>query len=92
MSYSHADRDALDRLLVHLKPLQRNGTLDVWADTQINAGDRWEQEIENALSRAAVAVLLVSADFMASDFIIDNELPPYWKGREIRVLGSCPLF
>ncbi len=60
VSYSHADRQSLDRLLVHLKPLEKRGLLDVWADTMIRAGDRWEQEVSNALDRAAIAVLLVS--------------------------------
>lgn len=76
ISYSHKDKEYLDRLMVHLRPLEKSGLIDPWNDTRIAAGDKWKEEIEGALKKAAVAVLLVSADFLASNFIIDNELPP----------------
>lgn len=91
ISYSHRDRDYLDRLLVHLKPLEKEGLIDLWVDTRIRAGDRWKKEIEMALRRATVAVLLVSADFLASDFITDNELPPLLRGAEERGTRIIPL-
>jgi TIR domain len=75
ISYSHRDRKWLDRLLVHLKPLERTGQLDVWEDSRIKPGSPWKAEIDGALRSAQIAVLLISADFLASDFIADNELP-----------------
>ncbi|GAA3465411.1 TIR domain-containing protein [Saccharothrix longispora] len=74
--YSHRDSAWLDRVQVHLRPLQRKGVVDVWSDLHIEAGDRWRDEIATALDQARVAVLLVSADFFASDFIDTEELPP----------------
>lgn len=91
ISYSHSDRDYLDRLLVHLKPLEREGLIDLWVDTRLRAGDRWKKEIEKALLRATVAVLLVSADFLASDFITDNELPPILRNAEEQGTRIIPL-
>lgn len=79
ISYSHQDKEFMHRLLVHLRPLEKKGLIDPWVDTRIAAGDNWKNEIQKALEQARVAVLLLSADFLASDFIIDNELPPLLK-------------
>jgi len=61
---------------VHLKPLERNNVLHVWDDTQIQTGAKWLDEIEKAIQTAKLGLLIVSADFLASDFITNNELPP----------------
>jgi hypothetical protein len=50
--------------------------LDVWDDRRLQAGDRWQDEIASALDRAKMAILLVSADYLASDFINRKEIPP----------------
>lgn len=82
ISYNHEDKEYLKRLNIHLKPFEKSGKIDVWSDTKIKAGERFKEVIQKALEKAAVAILLVSADFLASDFIIDNELPPLLKYAE----------
>lgn len=82
VSYSHADERWLKRLQVHLKPLERAGIIDRWDDSRIEAGADWKAEIGEALASARVAVLLVSADFLSSDFIDSDELPALLRKAE----------
>ncbi len=75
ISYSHLDKIWLDKLTVHLKPLVRNEKITVWDDTQITPGMEWKNEINNAINRSRIAILLVSPNFLNSNFIMDYELP-----------------
>jgi hypothetical protein len=91
ISYSQADKEWLKRLNRHLKPLIRDGSLDYWDDTHIQPGDDWQQEIRTALDRAQIAVLLISADFFASDFIDGDELPPLLAAAEAKGVRILPV-
>jgi hypothetical protein len=82
ISYSHKDKKYLDVLLAHLKPLQRTGCVSAWSDTQIAPSSKWFGEIKAALARTSVAVMLVSSNFLDSDFIHQHELGPLLNEAE----------
>ncbi len=79
--YSRQDQAWLDQLSPYLAFLQDQG-LRVWTDREIKPGELWRDAIEEALSRARVAVLLVSIRFLTSKFIQEEELPTLLDAAE----------
>ena len=91
ISYSHADRDWVERLKRMMAPLLRGSgqELRLWDDSQIEAGRKWREAIEAALAQASVALLLVSDHFLASEFVMGEEVPRLLAAAEaegVRVL------
>lgn len=83
IAYVQKDQVWMDRIRTHLKEFEDDGfELDVWDDEQLNTGSKWEREIARAAAEAKIALLLISTDFMAADFITKNELPPLLETAE----------
>ena len=88
VSYSHEDIEWRERVQVFLNILKQkydSGFL-AWSDVQIKVGARWEEEINAAIERSNLALLLISPDFLASDFIMREELEAI-EEREITFYG-----
>ncbi len=74
ISYSHKDELWKDLLMKQLGVLERQGLLDVWEDREIEAGADWFEEIEKALIKADAAILMITPDFLISEFILRRSL------------------
>jgi TIR domain len=79
--YSHKDKIWHDRLMVHLKPLETKFGINSFSDRQIRIDEDWRDRIKAEIQKARIAVLLVSADFLASDFVTKFELPKIFEQR-----------
>jgi len=82
ISYSKKDAKWLEGLRTHLTFLEREYEFNIWDDSKIAVGDDWRKEINTALSSAKIGVLLMSANFIASDFITNEELPVLLSAAE----------
>jgi tetratricopeptide (TPR) repeat protein len=74
ISYSHRDEALRQQLDKHLAPLKRQKVIEAWHDRQIPAGTEWANEIDENLRNADIVLLLVSPDFVASDYCSNTEL------------------
>jgi hypothetical protein len=92
ISYSHKDEESWkDKVVTHLRVLEREGLLQVWDDRRIHGGDDWYPEIEKAINESRIAVLLITADFLTSDFILKEEVPRLLAKRESEGMRVIPL-
>jgi hypothetical protein len=91
ISYSHRDEVWKDRLLTQLGVLQQQSILTLWHDRRIGAGADWYQEIRQAMEAADVAVLLISADFLTSPFLLQEEVSRLLTRRQQEGLPIGPI-
>ena len=73
-SYSHVDETLRNELEKHLSPLKRQGLIEVWHDRRIVAGQEFDKEIGRHFEEAELVLLLVSPDFINSDYCYDVEM------------------
>src|SRR6266567_3827540 len=72
--YAREDERLLNQLKIHLKSLQRQGIIEMWYDRGIDAGTEWRHEIDSHLSTSDIVLLLISPDFMNSDYCYGIEM------------------
>ena len=90
ISYSHKDREWKDRVAAFMHCMKVNGQFDyeTWDDQEIRPGDEWRENIKQAIEGCTLAVLLISADFLSSKFIVEEEVP---RLRELREEGRVVI-
>ena len=89
--YAREDEQLLTKLKAHLSPLQRQGLVETWYDRDISAGTEWAKEIDKNLNEAQIVLLLVSPDFMASDYCYSNEMKQALKRHEQGEVQIIPV-
>ena len=73
-SYSHADEILRDQLEKQLAMLKRQGVIETWHDRRIGAGQEIDQLIDDHIEHDEIILLLVSPDFIASDYCYNMEM------------------
>jgi TIR domain len=89
--YAREDEALLVKLKAHLRPLQWEGLIDIWHDRDISAGTEWEQEISLHLNAAQIILLLVSPDFMNSDYCYSTEMKKAVERHERKEARVIPV-
>lgn len=91
ISYAHEDEELRIALGKHLAALERQGLITAWHDRMITAGREWKGEIDRSLDSARVVLLLVSADFVYSDYCYDVEMKRAMQRHEQRESLVIPI-
>ena len=73
-SYSHKDEALRDQLETQLAMLKRQGVIQTWHDRRIGAGQEFAREIDAHIETDDIILLLVSPDFIASDYCYEQEM------------------
>ncbi len=89
ISYSHKDEDWKDRLGTHLAVLENLGKVELWDDRDIETGQKWYDDIKDKLTRAKIAICVITENFLASEFCMKEEIPAFLTKAEAEgmVLG-----
>ncbi len=91
ISYSRKDAEWKDKLMEQLGVLEQTGQLTQWSDDRIQTGGFWRKELEEALQSCDIAILLISASFLTSEFILDEEIPTFLQRRQADGMKIVPI-
>ncbi|MDQ3011204.1 MAG: toll/interleukin-1 receptor domain-containing protein, partial [Acidobacteriota bacterium] len=91
ISYSRKDAEWKDRLASHFGVAEKQGQLNQWFDTLISAGEDWEPQIEAAMNAASIAVLLVTDNYLNSEYVREKEIPILLRRRATDGLRVIPI-
>ena len=92
ISYSHKDESFKDDLDTHFSALKRSGLVEVWHDRRIDAGTEWDDAIKSELESADIILLLISANFLASEYIWKVEIARAMERHQAKEAKVIPIF
>lgn len=81
ISYSHKDDSFFKELKTMLKPLEKKHDIKCWSDKELSVGDNWKSRIFEEIDNADMIILIISKEFLASDFILDEEFPQIMQNK-----------
>lgn len=90
-SYAHEDNALRDELAGHLKIMERRGVIRPWHDRCLTPGEKWDGKIHESLQAADLVLLLISSDFISSDYIWSQELDVAMKRHERGEASVIPV-
>src|SRR5713101_5117270 len=91
LSYAHEDELLLRKLETHLSLLKRQGLISMWHDRLLQPGNDWAREIDSHLNQASVILLLISADFLVSDYCYGIEMKRALERQEAGEVRVIPI-
>jgi hypothetical protein len=91
ISYAREDRESVRALKNHMSNLQGLGLVSAWHDAEISPGVLWETEIKAAMAKAELMLLLVSSDFMSSDYIRRVEVKQAFERQSRNLMTIVPI-
>jgi len=91
ISYAHEDIDFLKALVKRLKPLKRAKQIKLWDDGSLMPGEEWDESVKGHLAAADIIIILLSVDFIDSDYIFDEELPRIIERRKKGEIKLIPI-
>src|SRR5262245_30934908 len=90
-SYSHRDEELREKLARSLSSLQRQGLITQWHDRRSGVGDEWQNAIDTHLKEADIILLLISSDFIASDYCFGVEVAQAMERHEAGLARVIPV-
>ncbi len=91
ISYSHSDEEHMKQLYKHLSPMKNEGLIDEWNDRKILPGQKWSEEISNNLKSSSLILLLISPDFLASEYCSSYEMEVAMELHESKKAIVIPI-
>ncbi len=91
ISYSHEDERFRRELVKHLKPLEREGVIELWSDRMIDSGDEWRRAIDKRIDQADLFVPLLSANFLSSEYCTEVEMRRAFSRHKKGVAKIVPV-